>query len=68
MHVQLMLFVFSRSVKSKPCVSCVFRGQCMEDVWKAGLDSMDEKEKGPSVVCSGRCTAVLPAEQRISFR
>lgn len=40
----------------------------MEDVWKARLDSVDEKEKGSSVVCSGCSTAMLPAERRLSPR
>lgn len=39
----------------------------MEDVWKARLDSVDEKEKGSSVVCSGCSTAMLPAERRLSL-
>lgn len=47
-------------------VRVCFRGLCMEDVWKARLDSMDEKEKGSSVVCSGRSTTLLPAERRLS--
>lgn len=38
----------------------------MEDVWKARLDSVDEKEKGSSVVRSGRSTTMLPAERRLS--
>lgn len=37
----------------------------MEDVWKARLDSVDEKEKGSSVVCSGCSATVLPAERRL---
>lgn len=40
----------------------------MEDVWKARLDSVDEKEKGSSVVRSWRSTAVLPAEWRFTHR
>lgn len=39
----------------------------MEDVWKARLDSVDEKEKGSSVVRSGCSAAVLPAEWRFSY-
>lgn len=38
----------------------------MEDVWKARLDSVDEKEKSSCVVRSGCSTAVLPAERRLS--
>lgn len=37
----------------------------MEDVWKERLDSVDKKEKGSSVVCSGRSTPMLPTEQRL---
>lgn len=40
----------------------------MEDVWKAGLDSVDEKEKGSSVVCSECSATVLPAERRVRLR
>lgn len=40
----------------------------MEDVWKARLDSVDEKEKGSSVVRSWSSTAVLPAERRLRLR
>lgn len=40
----------------------------MEDVWKTRLDSVDEKEKGSSVVRSRRSTAVLPAERRFTHR
>lgn len=40
----------------------------MEDVWKARLDSVDEKETGSSVVRSGCSTTVLPAERRRSPR
>lgn len=39
----------------------------MEDVWKTQLDSVDEKEKGSSVVRSGCSTAVLPAERSFSL-
>lgn len=40
----------------------------MEDVWKARLDSVDEKEKGSSVVRSGCSSTLLPAERRLSPR
>lgn len=68
----VVCFECTKSVNDPPnlfCVYvCVFRGQCMEDVWKARLDSVDEKEKGSSVVCSGCSTTVLPAEWRLRLR
>ncbi len=62
-------FEWSKPVNDPLNFLCVcFRGLCMEDVWKARLDSVDEKEKGSSVVCSGCSTTMLPAERCLCSR
>lgn len=55
-----------RSSDPAPLCLCLAGLQCMEDVWKAGLDSVDEKEEGSCALRSGCSTAVLPPERRLS--